>query len=145
VRLDHLLSRRAEGCLTSRDKQPSTPQPDDRPVDEKVSPGVGEQLCNELLPLTSQLLSNWNKKYLHLKNRIECKTHEKIVSRKGLSSPQHVEKLLRAHGGCLGAKCRRRTWDTAKSLGKPCTGVDPGISEWGNPPLRTNGISLLNT
>ena len=26
-------------------------------------------------------------------------------------------KLLRAYGGCLGAKCRRRTWDTAKSLG----------------------------
>jgi hypothetical protein len=28
-----------------------------------------------------------------------------------------TEKLLRAYGGCLGAKCRRRTWDTAKSLG----------------------------
>ena len=25
------------------------------------------------------------------------------------------EKLLRAYGGCLGAECRRRTWDTAKS------------------------------
>ena len=34
-----------------------------------------------------------------------------------------MEKLLRAYGGCLGAKCRRRTWDTAISLGKPCTGV----------------------
>ena len=28
------------------------------------------------------------------------------------------EKLLRAYGGCLGAECRRRTWDTAKSLGE---------------------------
>ena len=25
------------------------------------------------------------------------------------------EKLLRAYGGCLGAECRRRTWDTAIS------------------------------
>ena len=48
-------------------------------------------------------------------------------------SPHHGEKLLRAYGGCLGAKCRRRTWDTAKSLGEPCTGDDPGMSEWGNP------------
>jgi len=40
-----------------------------------------------------------------------------------------VEKLLRAFGECLGAKCRRRTWDTAISLGEPCTGFDPGISE----------------
>ena len=28
------------------------------------------------------------------------------------------EKLQRAYGGCLGAECRRRTWDTAKSLGE---------------------------
>ena len=28
------------------------------------------------------------------------------------------EKLLRAYGGCLGAECRRRTWDTAKSPGE---------------------------
>ena len=38
---------------------------------------------------------------------------------KGKTSPYHVEKLERAYGGCLGAKCRRRTWVTAKSLGKP--------------------------
>ena len=44
-----------------------------------------------------------------------------------------------------GAKCRRRTWDTAKSLGEPCTGVDPGMSEWGNPLRRTRSISYLNT
>ena len=28
------------------------------------------------------------------------------------------EKLLRAYGGCLGAECRIRTWDTAKSPGE---------------------------
>jgi hypothetical protein len=94
------------------------------------------------IPVGSQLIETNDCQ--HLTNRIECKTHEKI-GRKELSSLHHVEKLLRAHGGCLGAKRRRRTWDTAKSLGKPCTGVDPGMSEWGNPPLRTNGISWLNT
>ena len=42
-------------------------------------------------------------------------------------------KLLRAHGGCLGRSRRRRTWQAAISLGEPQTGIDPGISEWGNP------------
>ena len=54
-------------------------------------------------------------------------------------------KLLRAYGGCLGVKCRRRTWNTAISLEKPCAGYDPGMSEWGNPALKTNVILLLNT
>jgi hypothetical protein len=36
-------------------------KPDDGPVDQKVSPGVGEQLCNGLLPLTSQLLRLQNR------------------------------------------------------------------------------------
>jgi hypothetical protein len=38
----------------------------------------------------------------------------------------------RAHGGCLGAKGRGRAWLTAKSLGEPSAGVDPGMPEWGN-------------
>jgi hypothetical protein len=42
-------------------------------------------------------------------------------------------KLLRAHGGCLGARKRRRAWLAAISLGEPQAGVDPGIPEWGNP------------
>ena len=42
-------------------------------------------------------------------------------------------KLLRAHGGCLGAKKRRRAWLAAISSGKPQAGVDPEIPEWGNP------------
>jgi hypothetical protein len=44
-----------------------------------------------------------------------------------------VVKLLRAHGGCLGRRRRRRTWQAAISLGEPQAGIDPGISEWGNP------------
>jgi len=36
------------------------------------------------------------------------------------------------YGGCLGVRRRRRTWAAAKSLGEPLTGIDPGISEWGN-------------
>ena len=46
-------------------------------------------------------------------------------------------KLLRAHGGCLGRNRRRRTWQAAISFGEPHTGVDPEISEWGNPPRQT--------
>jgi hypothetical protein len=42
-------------------------------------------------------------------------------------------KLLRAHGECLGARRRRRTWLAAKSSGKSQAGVDPEMSEWGNP------------
>ncbi len=44
-----------------------------------------------------------------------------------------VVKLLRAHGGCLGVRKRRRAWSAAISLGEPQAGVDPGIPEWGNP------------
>ena len=29
------------------------------------------------------------------------------------------EEATKVYGGCLGAKCRRRTWVTAKSLGEP--------------------------
>ena len=42
-------------------------------------------------------------------------------------------KLLRADGGCLGTRRRRRTWKAAISFGEPLTGFDPEISEWGNP------------
>jgi hypothetical protein len=65
----------------------------------------------------------------------------------GMGMHPSVEKLLRAYGGCLGAKCRRRTWDTAISLGKPCTGVIPGLGirdacglheEWGSQVAMTS-------
>ena len=42
-------------------------------------------------------------------------------------------KLLRADGGCLGTRRRRRTWKAAISFGELLTGFDPEISEWGNP------------
>ena len=45
---------------------------------------------------------------------------------------RYTVKLLRAYGGCLGIKRRRRTWAAAKSPGKPLTGIDPGISESAN-------------
>ena len=54
-------------------------------------------------------------------------------------SQTRVIKLLRAYGGCLGAKDRRRTWLTAKSFGEPSAGDDPEISEWGNPPGEIPG------
>ena len=53
-------------------------------------------------------------------------------------------KLLRAYGGCLGAKRRRRTWPAAKSLGELQASDDPGISEWGNPAAGDRGHPRLN-
>jgi len=42
-------------------------------------------------------------------------------------------KVLRAHGECLGACGRRRTWQAAISCGEVQATFDPQISEWGNP------------
>ena len=47
-----------------------------------------------------------------------------------------VIKRTRAQGGCQGTKRRRRTWQAAKSKGEPQAGIDPLISEWGNPAGR---------
>ena len=44
-----------------------------------------------------------------------------------------VVKLLRALGGCLGVRRRRRTWLAAISCVEPQAGVDTQMSEWGNP------------
>ena len=46
---------------------------------------------------------------------------------------QNEVKVIRAYGGCLGAKSRRRTQQAAKSHGEPQAGIDPWMSEWGNP------------
>ena len=48
-------------------------------------------------------------------------------------SVSHVEKRLRAYRGCLGVKCRRRTWYTAKSSGEPCAGARAGDVRMGKP------------
>ena len=50
-------------------------------------------------------------------------------------STNYLAKRIRAHDGCLGIGRRRRTRKTATSCGEPSTGIDPQISEWGNPPL----------
>ena len=44
-----------------------------------------------------------------------------------------IEKIPRAHGGCLGTGSRRRTRQAAISFGEAQTAFDPEISEWGNP------------
>ena len=56
------------------------------------------------------------------------------------NSPYHVCKLLRAYGGCLGAKCRRRTWYTAISLGESCADAISEDVRMGKP---TRGDSLV--
>ncbi len=38
-----------------------------------------------------------------------------------------------ASDGCLGDDRRRRTRQSAKSLGELAMSCDPGVSEWGNP------------
>ena len=53
-------------------------------------------------------------------------------------------KILRAYGGCLGAKSRRRTRSTAKSFGEPQAGFDPEISEWGNPAGAISRHPMVN-
>ena len=61
------------------------------------------------------------------------------VKRRGLketiSRRDKHKKQKRAYGGCLGFRRRRRTWKAAKSSGELQTGIDPEISEWGNPPV----------
>jgi hypothetical protein len=54
-------------------------------------------------------------------------------------------KLQRAHGECLGVRSRRRTQQSAKSLGEPKAGFDPGVSEWGNPLDVMVQYSHMNT
>ena len=46
----------------------------------------------------------------------------------------YMVKKLSAHGGCLGSRRRRKTWQPAKSFGESATDIDPEVSEWGNPP-----------
>jgi hypothetical protein len=41
--------------------------------------------------------------------------------------------MIRAYGGCLGTKRRRRTRLPAKSFGELEVSYDPEMSEWGNP------------
>ena len=51
----------------------------------------------------------------------------------GLRRIDEKIKLTRAQGGCPGTIRRRRTRSAAKSCGEPQAGIDPQISEWGNP------------
>ena len=55
-----------------------------------------------------------------------------------------VDKLLRAYGGCLGVKGRRRAWRAAISSGELPQALDPEIPEWGNPPRGMPGYPWLN-
>ena len=51
-----------------------------------------------------------------------------------LRTPLLVNKIPRAHGGCLGIGSRRRTRQAAIISGEGQTPIDPEVSEWGNPP-----------
>jgi hypothetical protein len=58
---------------------------------------------------------------------------------------KNTVKLLRAHGGCLGNRRRRRTRLPAISLGETEAVLDPGISEWENPSRVMSRYCMLNT
>ena len=58
----------------------------------------------------------------------KAKAHESVI---------HEEKDRRADGGCLGFRRRRRTRQAAKMHGEPQAGIDPCVSEWGNPAGRS--------
>ena len=58
----------------------------------------------------------------------KANTHESVI---------HEEKEIRADGGCLGFRRRRRTRQAAKMHGEPQAGTDPCVSEWGNPAGRS--------
>ena len=57
----------------------------------------------------------------------------------------HLVKVGRAHGGCLGARSRRRTGRTPKCHGELYASGDPWMSEWGNPLTVMGEHRKLNT
>ena len=81
--------------------------------------------------------------------KLEIKENYNSYTRSTAARPSCEEKFLakriRAHDGCLGIRRRRRTRKTAISSGEPSTGVDPGISEWGNPAAFIGGRSRMNS
>jgi hypothetical protein len=73
-----------------------------------------------------------------------------VVRRKharGSASLHHVWKCVmwrkreRAYGGCLGVKCRRRTWYTAKSPDEACAAITVGDVRMGKPGPCQSGSS----
>ena len=51
-----------------------------------------------------------------------------VPKRFGVRRVNFMVKLLRAHGGCLGRRRRRKTWQAAISFGERQTRIDPEIS-----------------
>ena len=58
-----------------------------------------------------------------------------LIARKLLSLDNDITvvKLQRANGGYLGTQRRRRTWLPTICAGELEAGIDPAVSEWGNP------------
>ena len=63
-------------------------------------------------------------------NDIPGSVRSKSVS---ISVSRNWQKRIRAHGECLGVKCRRRTWYTAKSSDEVCTTARVGGVRMGKP------------
>ncbi len=65
-------------------------------------------------------------------------------SERVLLKRENKVKIQRAYGGCLGARRRRRTRPAAKCHGEQQAGVDPWMSEWGNPAAANRCHPCLN-
>ena len=79
--------------------------------------------------------SHLHRKKTRKKSRRPVAKRKSKKTGKVVTKSQDDEKIkrTRAQGGCQGTKRRRRTWQAAKSKGEPQAGIDPLISEWGNP------------
>ena len=60
-----------------------------------------------------------------------------IITRQG--------QAIRAYGGCLGARADEGRGKLRKASGEPQAGIDPEISEWGNPARVIPCDPILNT
>jgi hypothetical protein len=69
-----------------------------------------------------------------------------VETRRGVNeewTKGYMIKRISAYDECLGSQRRRRTWQPAKSPGKLATNVDPGMSEWGNPPVMVSMLEYI--
>ena len=55
-----------------------------------------------------------------------------------LGAEREEVKQIRAQGGCLGIRSRRKTRQAAKSCGEEQMSIDPQVSEWGDPAEHTS-------
>ena len=80
--------------------------------------------------------------YARKRAEVNKKTRERFsLSASRVAIQVKRRKRIRAYGGCLGVKCRRRTWYTAKSPGEACAALAAGDVRMGKPGPCQSGSS----